>query len=131
MARETAPPPPCLPRPCRFPNRARKPPVPDTFTDQVEKAPAEPAPYDSCGGGAARTAQTQTSAGCVANTRQLNKTPDTLAEAELVAEEEVLKYSDPKNRLRLPHPDAALLEPAIARNVEDLIACVRRWHRTA
>ena len=70
VARETAPPPaPADAMPLPEPVR-EKPPVADTFADPVEKAPCRNQPHTPIAArGAARTAQAQTGAGCVANTR--------------------------------------------------------------
>ena len=97
VARETAPPPPVPAEAMPLPEPVReKPPVPDTFTDQVEKAPAETSSIRQLRPVARPAPPKPKPVLDVSQIRALlNKTPDTPAEAEPVAEEEwLLKISD-------------------------------------
>ena len=130
-ARETAPPPPApadampLPEPVR-----EKPPVAETFTDPVEKAPAETSPIRQLRPVARPAPPKPKPVLDVSQIRALlNKTPDTPAEAEPVAEDEV---SSENIRLTLNEIDAFRTQmrrcwnpPSGARNAEDLIVQVR------
>ena len=70
VARETAPPEPAPAEAMPLPEPVReKPPVADTFTGPVESTRRNQPHTPVAARGAARTAQAQTGAGCVANTR--------------------------------------------------------------
>ncbi len=131
VAREKAPPPPApaeampLPEPVR-----QKPPVANIFTDPVEKGPAETNPIRQLRPVARPAPPKPKPVLDVSQIRALlNKTPDTPAEAELVAEEDVASENI---RLTLNEIDAFRTQmrrcwnpPSGARNAEDLIVQVR------
>ena len=128
VVREKAPPPPAEAMP--LPEPVRQKPVADISTDQVEKAPAETSPIRQLRPVARPAPPKPKPVLDVSQIRALlNKTPDTPAEAELVAEEDVAS----KNvRLTLNEIDAFRTQmrrcwnpPSGARNAEDLIVQVR------
>ena len=128
VAREKAPPPPAKAMP--LPEPVRQKPVADISTDQVEKAPAETSPIRQLRPVARPAPPKPKPVLDVSQIRALlNKTPDTPAEAALVAEEDVAS----KNiRLTLNEIDAFRTQmrrcwnpPSGARNAEDLIVQVR------
>ena len=129
VARETAPPAPAEAMPLPEPVR-EKPPIADTYTDPVEKAPAETSPIRQLRPVARPAPPEPKPVLDVSQIRALlNKTPDTPAEAEPVAEEEV---SSENIRLTLNEIDAFRTQmrrcwnpPSGARNAEDLIVQVR------
>ena len=131
VARETAPPPPAPAEAMPLPEPVReKPPVADTFTGPVEKAPAETSPIRQLRPVARPAPPKPKPVLDVSQIRALlNKTPDTPAEAEPVAEEEVASENI---RLTLNEIDAFRTQmrrcwnpPSGARNAEDLIVQVR------
>ena len=131
VARETAPPPPAPAEAMRLLEPVReKPPVTDTFADSVERAPAETSPIRQLRPVARPAPPKPKPVLDVSQIRALlNKTPDTPAEAEPVAEEEV---SSENIRLTLNEIDAFRTQmrrcwnpPSGARNAEDLIVQVR------
>ena len=131
VARETAPPPPAPAEAMPLPEPVReKPPVADTFTGPVEKAPAENSPIRQLRPVARPAPPKPKPVLDVSQIRALlNKTPDTPAEAEPVAEEEVASENI---RLTLNEIDAFRTQmrrcwnpPSGARNAEDLIVQVR------
>ena len=131
VARETAPPPPVPAEAMPLAEPVReKPPVADTFTDPVEKAPAETSPISQLRPVARPAPPRPKPVLDVSQIRALlNKTPDTPAEAEPVAEEEVASENI---RLTLNEIDAFRTQmrrcwnpPSGARNAEDLIVQVR------
>ena len=131
VARETAPSPPVPAEAMPLPEPVReKPPVPDTFTDQVEKAPAETSSLRQLRPVARPAPPKAKPVLDVSQIRALlNKTPDTPAEAEPEAEEEVVSENI---RLTLNEIDAFRTQmrrcwnpPSGARNAEDLIVQVR------
>ena len=128
VAREKAPPPPAKAMP--LPEPVRQKPVADISTDQVEKPPAETSPIRQLRPVARPALPEPKPVLDVSQIRALlNKTPDTPAEAALVAEEDVAS----KNiRLTLNEIDAFRTQmrrcwnpPSGARNAEDLIVQVR------
>ena len=130
VARERAPPPPAPAEAMPLPEPVRQKPVADIFTDQVEKAPAETSPIRQLRPVARPAPPKPKPVLDVSQIRALlNKTPDTPAEAALVAEEDVAS----KNiRLTLNEIDAFRTQmrrcwnpPSGARNAEDLIVQVR------
>ena len=131
VARETAPPPPAPAEAMPLPEPVReKPPVADTFTDPVENASAETSPIRQLRPVARPAPPKPKPLLDVLQIRALlNKTPDTPAEAEPVAEEEVFSENI---RLTLNEIDAFRTQmrrcwnpPSGARNAEDLIVQVR------
>ena len=131
VARETAPPPPAPAEAMRLLEPVReKPPITDTFADSVERAPAETSPIRQLRPVARPAPPKPKPVLDVSQIRALlNKTPDTPAEAEPVAEEEV---SSENIRLTLNEIDAFRTQmrrcwnpPSGARNAEDLIVQVR------
>ena len=131
VARETAPPPPVPAEAMPLAEPVReKPPVPDTFTDQVEEAPAETSPVRQLRPVARPAPPKPNPVLDVSQIRALlNKTPDTPAEAEPLGEEEVASENI---RLTLNEIDAFRTQmrrcwnpPSGARNAEDLIVQVR------
>ena len=130
VARERAPPPPAPAEAMPLPEPVRQKPVADIFTDPVEKAPAETSPIRQLRPVARPAPPKPKPVLDVSQIRALlNKTPDTPAEAALVAEEDVAS----KNiRLTLNEIDAFRTQmrrcwnpPSGARNAEDLIVQVR------
>ena len=130
VARERAPPPPAPAEAMPLPEPVRQKPVADISTDQVEKAPAETNPIRQLRPVARPAPPKPKPVLDVSQIRALlNKTPDTPAEAALVAEEDVAS----KNiRLTLNEIDAFRTQmrrcwnpPSGARNAEDLIVQVR------
>ena len=131
VAREKAPPPPAPAEAMPLPEPARqKPPVANIFTDPVEKGPAETNPIRQLRPVARPAPPKPKPVLDVSQIRALlNKTPDTPAEAELVAEEDVASENI---RLTLNEIDAFRTQmrrcwnpPSGARNAEDLIVQVR------
>ena len=133
VARETAPPPPEPAEAMPLPEPVREPPVDktaDTVAEPVEKAPAEASPIRQLRPVARPAPPKPKPVLDVSQIRALlNKTPDTPAEAEPVAEEEVASENI---RLTLNEIDAFRTQmrrcwnpPSGARNAEDLIVQVR------
>ena len=133
VARETAPPPPAPAEAMPLPEPVREPPVDktaDTVAEPVEKAPAEASPIRQLRPVARPAPPKPKPVLDVSQIRALlNKTPDTPAEAEPVAEEEVASENI---RLTLNEIDAFRTQmrrcwnpPSGARNAEDLIVQVR------
>ena len=128
----------CLPRPCRFPNRCPKNrPWPILFAEPVEKAPAEASPIRQLRPVARPAPPKPKPVLDVSQIRALlNKTPDTPAETEAVAEEEVASENI---RLTLNEIDAFAPRCGGAGTRHRAHAmlkiwsckCVCRWLRTA